>query len=75
MRSPTNPEVQTTPLNFEEIRRRSDDLKLSRENREQLKKQEFISASESDSDNSLSLWINQIIVGYKYWEETFILLT
>ena len=28
VRSPTNPEVQTASLNFEEIRRRLDDLKL-----------------------------------------------
>ena len=75
VRSPTNPEVQTSPLNFEEIRRRLDDLQLSREGREQLTKQEFISASDSESDNSLSLWINEIIVRYKYWEEIFILLT
>ena len=47
VRSRTNPQVQTAPLNFEEIRRRLDDLKLSREDREQLKKQEFSSASES----------------------------
>ena len=55
VRSPTDPEVQTTPLNFAQIRKRLDDLKITREDRERLKKHEFISASESDSDHSLSL--------------------
>ena len=60
IRSPTNPEVQTAPLNFEEIRKRLDDLKITREDRGRLKNHEFISASDScsdsDNDNSLSLW-------------------
>ena len=55
VRSPTNPEVQTVPLNFEEIRKRLDDLTITREDREILKNHEFNSASESDSDHSLSL--------------------
>ena len=53
--SPTNPEVQTAPLNFKEIRKRLDNLKITREGRDRLKKHEFSSASDSDSDNSLSL--------------------
>ena len=53
-----NPEVQTTPLNFEEIGKRLDDLKITREDRARLKNHEFNSASDSDSDNSLSLRSN-----------------
>ena len=55
VRSPTDPEVQTAPLSFAEIRKRLDDLKITREDRERLKTHEFSSASESDSDHSLSL--------------------
>ena len=55
IRSPSNPEVQTGPLNFENIRKRLDDLKITREDRERLRKHEFSSDSDSDSNNSLSL--------------------
>ena len=55
MRSPSNPEVQTAPLNFENIRKRLDDLKITREDRERLRKHEFSSDSDSDSNNSMSL--------------------
>ena len=55
MRSPSNPEVQTAPLNFENIRKRLDDLKITREDRERLRKHEFSSDSDSESNNSLSL--------------------
>ena len=55
IRSPSNPEVQTGPLNFENIRKRHDDLKITREDRERLRKHEFSSDSDSDSNNSLSL--------------------
>jgi hypothetical protein len=47
--------MQTAPLNFEEIRKRLDGLKITREDRERLKQQEFGSDSDSDSDKSLSL--------------------
>ena len=55
MRSPSNPTVQTAPLNYEEIRKRLDDLKITREDRERLKNQEFGSDSDSDSSKSMSL--------------------
>ena len=58
IRSPSNPEMQTAPLNFEEIRKRLDDLKITREDRERLKNQEFGSESDSDSSKSMSLLIN-----------------
>ena len=38
IRSPSNPEVQTSPLNFENIRKQLDDLKITREDRERLEK-------------------------------------
>ena len=49
IRSPSNPEMQTAPLNFEEIRKRLDDLKITREDRERLKQQEFGGDSDYDS--------------------------
>ena len=55
IRSPSNPEVQTAPLNFEEIRKRLDHLKITREDRERLKNHEFSSGSDSDSSKSMSL--------------------
>ena len=55
-KSPQNPEVQTAPLNFEEIKMRLERLKITRENRENLSAFEFRDdSSTSDSDASLSL--------------------
>ena len=55
IRSPSNPEVQIAPLNFENISKRLDDLKITREDRERLRKHEFSSGFDSDSNNSMSL--------------------
>ena len=57
IRSPSNPEVhvQTGPLNFENIRKRLDNLKITREDIERLRKHEFSSGSDSDSNNGMSL--------------------
>lgn len=55
-KSPQNPEVQTAPLNFEEIKMRLERLKITREDREKLSAFEFRDdSSTSDSDASLSL--------------------
>ena len=51
-----NPEVQTRPLNFEEIKMRLERLKITREDTEKLSAFEFNDDSDtSDSDASLSL--------------------
>ena len=52
-RSPQVHEVETVPMNLQEMNERLESLRITREDRENLKNSEF--GSEDDSDDSLSL--------------------